>query len=160
MRTLGGATVLGAGTVAAASPAAAQPPDSGSGTGEITDIDVTVIRETETNRFEERILDGSVNGTLEGTFVQEVSGKVHKKTGSVVFRGTMTFDGELENCGSGTLNLRVSGKGRIVRPGFPITEASVRVVDQSENDIDATGQGTVFQEGQALEYDIQYKCRG
>ena len=157
-RTIGATTIFGGVTTAAVSPAAAQPPVSGSGTGQITDVEITNTREADGNRHEDRILRGTVEGTLEGTFEQHTSGMVHKN-GRVVFRGKMTFTGELEDCGEGTINLRLSGKGHIPRPGFPITEASVRVVDQAANTIDVTGQGTVFQRGQDLTYDIQYVCK-
>jgi hypothetical protein len=155
--TIGGTTIFGAGTLAAVSPAAAQPV-SGSGTGQITDVQITDVREADGNRHEDRILRGTVEGTLDGTFEQHTSGVVHE-SGRVVFHGKMTFTGELEDCGEGTINLRLSGKGHIPRPGFPITEGTVRVVDQAANTIAATGQGTVFQEGPDLTYDIQYICK-
>lgn len=158
LRTIGGTTIFGAGTVAAVSPTAAQPPVSGSGTGQITHVETTNVREVDGNRHEDRILRGTVEGTLDGTFEQHTSGVVDE-SGRVVFRGTMTFTGELEDCGEGTINLRFSGKGHVPRPGFPITEASVRVVNQAANTIDVTGQGTVSQEGQDLTYDIQYVCK-
>lgn len=158
LRTVGGTTILGAGTVAAVSPAAAQPPVSGSGTGQITGVEITNVREVDGNRHEDRILRGTVEGTLDGTFEQHTSGVVHK-SGSVVFHGTMTFTGRLENCGEGTIDLRLSGKGHIPQPGFPITEGTVRVINQATNTIDVTGHGTVFQEGQDLTYDIQYACK-
>lgn len=70
----------------------------------------------------------------------------------------MTFTGRLENCGEGTIDLPLSGKGHIPQPGFPITEGTVRVRNQATNTIDVTGHGTVFQEGRNLTYDIQYAC--
>ena len=158
LRTIGGTTIFGAGTLAAVSPAAAQPPVSGSGTGQITDIEITNVREANGNRHEDRILRGNLEGTLVGTFEQHTSGVVHK-SGRVVFHGKMTFTGVLEDCGEGTINLRLSGKGHIPRPGFPITEGTVRVVNQAANTIDVTGKGTVVQEGRDLTYDIQYVCK-
>lgn len=153
-----GATTVGAMASAATSPAAAQPPVSGSGTGQITDVEITNVREVDGNRHEDRILRGTIDGTLEGTFVERVSGVVHK-SGRVVFHGTMVFTGQLEDCGEGTIHLGLSGNGRVPQPGFPITEASVRVINQASNTIDVTGQGTVTQEGQDLTYDIQYVCK-
>lgn len=157
-RRIGTATIIGGVTSAAGATAAAQPPASGSGTGEITDVEITNVREADGNRHEDRTLRGSVEGTLEGNFEEHTTGVVHK-SGRVVFHGTMKFTGELENCGEGIINLRFSGKGHVPRPGFPITEASIRVIDQAANTIDVTGQGTVFQEGPDLTYDIQYVCQ-
>ena len=124
----------------------------------ITGLEVTPIREAGQNRFEDRVLTGTVTGTLEGTFVQDTSGVVHE-SGRVVFDGTMTFTGRVSDCGEGTINLAVSGRGHIPEPDFSITEASVRVVEQAANTVDVTGQGTVFQEGPNLTYDIQYNCQ-
>jgi hypothetical protein len=156
LRTIGGTTIIGAGTVAAVSPAAAQPPVSGSGTGKITHNEVTNVRESDGNRHVDRFLRGTVNGTLDGDFEEHTSGVVHK-SGRVVFQAEMTFTGTLENCGGeGTLNLRLSGKGQTQPTN---TEASVRVVNQAENTIAVTGQGTVLQEGSDLDYEIQYNCK-
>lgn len=157
LRVTGAATVFGTAVPAAANPDEAGVPRSGSGTGRITNLVSTPIREVGGNRFEDRVLTGTVTGTLEGTFEQRVSGMVHKN-GRVVFHGTMTFDGQVGDCGEGTLTLRVSGRGHIEAPGFPVTEASVRVIDQAANTVDVTGTGTVSQEGADLAYEIQYVC--
>lgn len=158
LRAAGAATVFGVAAPAAANPDEAGEPRSGSGTGKITNLVPTPIREVGGNRFEDRILTGTVTGTLEGTFEERVSGMVHK-SGRVVFHGTMTFDGRVSDCGEGTLSLGMSGRGHIEQPGFPITEASVRVIDQAANTVDVTGTGTVTQEGPDLTYEIQYVCR-
>jgi hypothetical protein len=142
-----------------AAPAVAQgPPQSGSGEGMITDFDITPVREAGGNRFEDRVLTGFVTGDLEGSFVEHVSGMVHK-SGRVVFSGTMTFTGTVGDCGEGTITLGLTGRGEVVEPGFPVTEAQVRVIDQSSNDVAVTGTGTVSQEGPSLTYDISYVCR-
>ncbi len=133
------------------------PLETGSGTGVITGIDIRPVRDVGGNRFEDRTLQGTVDGALDGTFVQETSGKVDKHD-RVVFRGRITFSGELENCGEGTIQLGMSGKGHIPEAGFPITEARVRVINQAENTIAITGTGTIRQEGPNLEYDIRYQC--
>lgn len=159
VRGIGATTAFGGLTLTAMSPAAAQPPVSGYGTGQITAVEITDVREADGNRHEDRVIRGTVEGTLEGTFVERVSGVVHK-SGRVVFHGIMMFSGQMEDCGEGAINLGLSGKGRVGEgPGFPITEASVRVINQAANTIDVTGQGTVFQEGQDLTYDIQYVCK-
>ena len=153
----GSAGVVGT-TPTAAARGNSGPPVAGSGDGLITNLDVFPVREVGGNTFEDRILRGTVTGTLDGSFEQNVSGMVHKN-GRVVFRGTMEFTGALANCGEGTINLGVSGRGHIPRPGFPITEANVRVIKQPANTIDVTGTGVVFQEGPELTYDIRYVCR-
>lgn len=158
VRAIGATTVAGTAASATAKPVLASPRTQGSGTGSITGLEATVIRERGGNRFEERVLTGIATGTLEGTFEQHVSGMVHK-SGRVVFDGTMIFDGQVGDCGEGTLDLGISGRGHILTPGFPITEASVRVINQPTNTIAVTGTGTVFQEGPALTYEIQYVCR-
>ena len=124
----------------------------------ITGIEITPIREVGGTSFEERILTGIATGTLEGTFEQDTSGMVHK-SGRVVFDGTMTFTGQVGDCGEGILKLGASGRGHVPEPGFAITEASVRVINQAANTVDVTGTGTVFQRGPELTYEIQYVCR-
>ena len=134
------------------------PPVSGSGDALITNLEAFPVREVGGNTFEDRVLHGkTVSGPLDGTFEQTVSGKVHA-SGRVVFRGRIEFTGSLGDCGEGTLNLGVSGRGHVPQPGFPITEASVRVIDQATNTIDVTGTGSLFQRGPELTYDIQYVC--
>lgn len=124
----------------------------------ITHLEITGSREAGRNRFEDRTLRGEVTGDLEGTFEQQTSGKVHE-SGSVVFRGNMIFDGVVADCGTGRINLGLAGSGHIPEPGFPITEASVRVINQATNTVDVTGTGTVRQKGPNLWYDIRYVCR-
>lgn len=159
LQAVGGATVVGTAATAAANPGNPGPPVSGSGTGTITERpEITLVREAGGNRFEDRIIRGTITGTLVGTFEQEVSGVV-QKSGRVVFHGTMVFDGQVGECGDGTLNLRLSGRGRIKAPGFPITEGSIRVINQPANTVKVTGTGTLSQEGPNLAYEIQYRCR-
>ncbi len=158
LRAGGAAAILSTPTAVAANGNNPGPPVQGSGEGSITGLEVTPIREVGGNSFEDRILTGTATGTLEGTFVQDTSGMVHK-SGRVVFDGTMTFTGRVGDCGEGTLTLAVSGRGHVPEPGFPITEASVRVINQAANTVDVTGTGTVLQEGPNLTYEIQYVCR-
>ena len=135
------------------------PPVSGSGEAVITNIDVFPVREVGGNTFEDRVLTGkTLSGPLDGTFIQTVSGTVHAN-GRVVFRGRIAFTGSVDDCGEGTIDLGVSGRGDVPEPGFPITEASVRVINQATNTIDVTGTGTLSQRGPNLSYDIQYVCR-
>jgi len=158
LRAGGAAAILSTPTAVAANPNNPGPPVQGSGKGLITGLEIIPIREVGGNSFEERILTGTATGTLEGTFVQDTQGVVHK-SGRVVFDGTMTFTGQVGDCGEGTLTLSVSGRGHVPEPGFPITEASVRVINQAANTVDVTGTGTVFQEGPFLTYVIEYVCR-
>lgn len=139
-------------------PVEAQPPASASGTGLITELEITNVRVVGENRHEDRTIRGTIDGSLEGTFEQHTSGVVHK-SGRVVFHGTMTFTGTVADCGEGTITLKVSGKGDVSQPGVPVTEASVRVVNQAANTVGITGQGTVSQVGPNLTYDVQYVCR-
>lgn len=60
-RATGAATVFGAATPAAANPDEAEVPRSGSGTGRITNLVPTPIREVSGNRFEDRVLTGTVS---------------------------------------------------------------------------------------------------
>lgn len=138
-----------------AAPAAAGPPEEGSGSGTILTLDITSSREAGGNVIQERTLTGTVSGTLDGTFVEQVRGVIHAN-GLVTFQGTMHFTGTLEGCGEGSLTLGLSGRGVA---GLPVTDAQVRVINQSANTIDATGTGTVHQEGPSLTYDIRYVCR-
>ena len=132
---------------------------SGSGEAVITNLEVFPVREVGGNTFEDRVLHGEIrSGPLDGTFEQTVSGKVHA-SGRVVFRGKIAFTGTVEDCGEGALNLGISGRGNVPESGFPITEASVRVINQASNTIDATGRGTLSQTGPDLTYEIRYVCR-
>jgi hypothetical protein len=139
---------------------AAGPPREGSGTGQITGVEITPVREVGGNTFEDRVLTAQVEGTLTGEMVQHVSGMVHKN-GHVVFSGTITFQGTVDGCGDQehTVTLGISGKGDVPVPGFPVTQASVRVIDQASNTLSGTGQGTVNQVGPDLSYELRYVCR-
>ena len=135
-------------------PALASPPTTGTGTGAITSVSITSSRTADGNIIQERQLTGTVTGDLDGTFVENVRGVVHS-TGLVTFEGTMTFTGTVTGCGSGTLNLGVSGPGVT---GAPVTESSVRVIDAAANTIAVHGVGTISQTGPALTYQVQYHC--
>lgn len=134
-------------------------PSSGAGEGQITSVAVLDSREAGTNRIEERRLVSSITGTLDGTVVEEVRGVVGAD-GQVRFQGTGVFVGSLEGCGSGTVNLRLNGRGQAGQaPGLPATVTKFRVVDQASNTLAATGHGTIRQEGLDLEYEFQFVCR-
>jgi hypothetical protein len=152
-RLLGGLAAAVAALIVAA-PVAAGPPATGSGTGTIGLRAVTPVRTAGGNVFQERDLAGTVTGTLVGTFEEHVSGVIHA-TGEVVFHGTMTFTGTVDGCGSGTFTLGVTGKGVA---GAPVTESSVRVIDNGDNTLAVRGTGTVSQVGPSLTYEIQYQC--
>jgi hypothetical protein len=139
-------------------PALSGPPLAGTGTGEILTLEITSSREAGGNRIESRELTGRVDGTLQGEFVEHVSGVVHRD-GRVTFSGTMVFTGTVGDCGEGTITLGLSGRGEVPMAGFPVTEASVRVIDQAANTVAVSGVGTVQQEGPFLTYAIQYVCR-
>ena len=159
LHTVGAAGIFHTATPAGTADANPGPPVSGSGEARITNIEEYPVREVGGNLFEDRVLEGkTLSGPLDGTFEQSVSGKVHA-SGRVVFRGRIEFTGSLSDCGDGIINLGVSGRGDVLQPGFPITEASVRVINQATNTIDVTGTGTLSQSGQKLTYDIQYVCR-
>lgn len=135
---------------------AAGPPLSGSGEGVITSVQTTSSREAGGNRIEERRLEGVMTGTLEGTFVEEVRGVVHAN-GQVTFQGTLVFTGTVADCGDGTITGRLQGRGE-AGPS-PVTDATIRVVDQASNTVAISGQGSVHQHGPFLAYEIQYHCR-
>jgi len=145
-----------------AAPAAAQGPLlQGGGTGQIV-IDpggIEEIRNAGGNSIQERELSGVIEGTLAGTFEERARGTVHR-TGRITFRAELVFTGTVEDCGSEqhTLVLKLAGQGRSTDEG-PVTEARVRVVGDERNTLDATGQGTVYQDGTDLTYDLQYRCR-
>lgn len=134
---------------------AAGPPVTGAGTGTVASLEITSAREAGGNVIQDRTLTGTVTGTLEGSFEQHVRGVIHGDR-LVTFQGTLTFTGTLEGCGEGTITLGVSGHGV---PGVPVTESTVRVINQSSNTIDVTGVGTVSQVGPAMEYELRYVCR-
>jgi hypothetical protein len=96
-----------------------------------------------------------VTGVLSGTFVEHVRGVIHP-SGLVTFQGTMEFTGTMEGCGEGTILAHLSGRGQA---GVPVTEASIRVIDQAGNTIAVTGTGTVEQIGPSLTYELRYVCR-
>jgi hypothetical protein len=157
--------VVGALLLWSVAPAAADAPDgpaggptAGSGTAVITGLEVVPVRDVGGNRFEDRTLTGTTvgEGPLQGTFVQEVSGKV--RGDQVVFRGTMTFTGTVGDCGEGTVQLGITGAGEIPEPGWPVTTAQVRVIGSASNTVSVTGHGTVEQDGPWLTYDIRYTC--
>jgi hypothetical protein len=157
LQAVGGATIVGTAATAAAKPGNPGAPVSGAGTGRILELETTNVREADGNRHEDRTIRGPIGGTLEGTFEQHTSGVVHK-SGRVVFHGTMMFTGTVADCGEGIINLKVSGRGRVT-PDGPITEGSIRVVNQAANTVGITGQGTVSQKNADITYEIQYRCR-
>jgi hypothetical protein len=138
-----------------AAPASAGPPLTGSGTGTIDSLEITPVRDAGGNVIQERTITGTISGTLEGTYVEEVRGVIHR-AGHVTFQGTMQFTGTVEGCGTGTFTARLSGRGQA---GIPITDASVTVVNQAANTLDITGVATLHQIGPAFTYEVQYVCR-
>ena len=155
-------TKLAVGVVAAlpallgtGAPAAAGSLQAGSGTGSITSLEVTSQREAGGNSIQHRRLTGTVDGTLQGTFVEHVSGVVHRN-GLVTFSGTMRVTGVVGECGEGTITLGLSGRGQA---GEPVTESRVRVINQAANTVDVTGTGVMYQEGRFVTYEIRYLCR-
>lgn len=145
---------VAAALLALATPAAAGPPQTGSGTGFITILEITSQREAGGNSIQDRMLTGVVDGTLQGTFVEHVSGVVHGN-GLVTFSGRITFTGVVGDCGEGTITLGLSGRGQA---GEPITESKVRVIDQGANTVGVTGTGVMHQEGPLITYEIDYVC--
>lgn len=133
----------------------ASPLTTGTGTGTIGIRSITSGRSADGNVIQERDLEGTVTGALDGTFTEHVRGVVHS-TGLVTFQGTMTFTGTVAGCGYGTVTLGVSGQGVT---GAPISESSVRVIDDASNTIDVNGQGTVSQSGPFLTYEVRYFCK-
>jgi hypothetical protein len=139
-----------------AAPAAATgPPQTGSGNGVITNLEITSERTAGPNSIQERTITMAVTGTLDGTFVQEVRGVVHDGR-FVTFQGTGTFTGTMEGCGAGTVTLGITGKGSAGQ--HPVTESSVRVIGSASNTIDARGVGTVLQDGPLMSYEIRFIC--
>ena len=137
-----------------AMPAEARPL-SGQGTAQITGLNVTVIREAGGNVTQVRHLTAAVQGAVEGTFEQTVTGVVHT-SGLVTFRGTMTFTGAVEGCGTGTFTVGVTGRAQA---GTPTADATFRVINQAANTLAITGTGTLHQVGPNITYDVRYTCR-
>lgn len=130
-------------------------PQHGSGTGVITSLVITSSRTAGSNIIQTRRLEGIATGTLEGTFVEEVSGVIHG-SGLVTFHGTLEFTGTVADCGSGTISGTLRGTGQA---GLPTSETRFSVTNQASNTLRVTGTGTMSQVGPALTYEIQYKCR-
>jgi hypothetical protein len=147
------AALAGIALLVLAVPAEARPL-SGEGTGEITSIDIEVIREAGGNVTQVRQLEGSLTGTIDGTFVETVTGVVHK-SGRVTFRGTLTFTGTVADCGEGTFTVGVTGRAQ---SGLPTADATFRVINQAANTLGITGTGTLSQVGTALTYEVAYIC--
>lgn len=134
----------------------AERPISGSGEGEITSVEVVSSRQSGSNRIEERRIQGTVTGTFQGTFTEEVRGVVHGN-GEVHFQGTGVFEGTLEACGSGVLHVRLEGRGQA--GAAPVTVATLTVVDEASNTLPATGTATLHQDGVDLTYEVEFTCR-
>ena len=133
----------------------AGPPATGNGTGLITSLEDVSTRNAGRNVIKERRLTGTLSGSLQGSFVEEVRGVIHD--GRVTFEGTLEFTGSVPGCGDGTFVLGLSGEGQAGL--FPVTDATVRVITHASNTIPVGGTGTVHQEGPSLTYDIKYTCR-
>jgi hypothetical protein len=137
-----------------AAPASASALLTGTGTGTVQHLSIKTVRAADGNVIQERDLAGTVTGTLQGTFIEQVRGVIHP-TGLVTFEGTITFIGTVAGCGSGTLTLGVSGQGAT---GAPVTDSQIRVIDAASNTIAAHGVGSVSQTGPLLNYQLQYHC--
>jgi hypothetical protein len=133
----------------------AGPPQTGSGTGSITSIEDVSSRNAGRNVIKERRLTGTLSGTLQGTFTEEVRGVI--QDGHVTFEGTLQFTGSVPGCGNGTFVLGLNGEGQAGL--FPVTDATVRVIEHGSNTIPVGGTGTVHQNGLAVTYDIRYTCK-
>ena len=133
----------------------AGPPQTGSGTGSITSLEEVSTRDAGRNVIKERRLTGTLSGTLEGSFVEEVRGVIHD--GRVTFHGTLEVTGSVLGCGEGTFVLGLTGEGSA--GVSPVTDAQVRVIHHASNTLPVAGTGTVHQEGPSLTYDIKYTCK-
>jgi hypothetical protein len=143
--------------LASALPAAGSSPlQQGSGEGQIVIAQIDEVAAPGGNSIQERVINGTVEGALEGTFVQDVRGVV-RRDGQVTFQGTMTFTGTIGDCGEGTITLGLTGKG--AGGPLPVTESRVRPIRQAGNDIAVVGQGTVSQDGLDVTYELTYRCR-
>lgn len=148
-------TVLSAGVAVLllVTPAAASPPVD-SGTGEITSLSVDVIRDAGGNVTQVRTVEGTVEGPITGTFVETVTGVVHK-SGLVTFHGMMIFKGSVDGCGAGTFTVGVTGRAQA---GVPTADATFRSIARGRQDLAITGTGTLRQVGPELRYDVRYRC--
>jgi hypothetical protein len=133
----------------------AGPPQTGSGTGMITKLEITSSRNAGPNVIQERYIEATIEGALEGTFVQQTKGVIHGN-GLITFQGTMEFTGTVEGCGEGTLTAKQSGTGQA---GVPVTDAKFRVVNQASGTLKVSGTGTMHQVGPAFTYEVRYVCR-
>lgn len=140
--------------VLVAAPAASKPL-SDSGTGTITSLDVDVVRSAGGNVTQVRTVEGTVAGPITGTFVETVTGVVHK-SGLVTFHGTMTFHGNVDGCGEGTFTVGVTGRAQA---GVPTADATFRAIGRSTNTLAITGTGTLQQVGPQITYDVRYTCQ-
>jgi hypothetical protein len=154
------ALVIAALVLAMAGPAAAHgPPLHGEGTGQLAITELVELRAPGPNSIQYRELTGEVEGALEGTIVQRVTGTVHG-AGHVTFRGIMEFTGTVAGCGDEehTLTLGLTGKG--LAGAAPVTESTVRALGgQGQAGPDVVGVGTVLQDGFAITYSLRYVCR-
>ncbi len=148
--------------LAAVTAEARDPRQSGEGTGMITGFEQSIVRDVGGNSHEVRVVEGIVTGSLTGSFRQETTGTVHTNhpDNLVTFRGVLVFTGTIEGCGPGehTIVLGLSGRGTVPDPGFPLTEAKVRAINQPANTLAIIGTGTVTQEGPFLSYEVTYRC--
>jgi hypothetical protein len=133
----------------------AGPPQTGSGGGMITKLQITSSRNAGPNVIQERYIEAAIQGALEGTFVQQTKGVIHGN-GLITFQGTMEFTGTVEGCGEGTLRAALSGTGQA---GVPVTDATFRVIDQASGTLGVAGTGTMHQVGPAFTYEVRYVCR-
>ena len=151
--------LIALGTVVAgltfAAPAYASAPTTGAGArARSPSVSITSTREADGNIIQVRELTGTVTGTLNGTFAEQVRGVIHP-SGLVTFHGVMTFDGAVAGCGSGTVTIGLSGLGVT---GAPVTVAAIRVIDQASSTLGVKGVGTVTQDGPLLSYEVRYHC--
>ncbi len=163
-------TLVALGALAAvmllAAPAAGQglgPPLEGSGTGVIIfeTMQQEEIRAPGGNSLQNRILEGTAEGALEGDFVHTTTGMVHRN-GHVTFQGTLEFTGTIAGCGDEehTLTIGLAGRGEAgAPPGLPATTSQVRVIGGPSDTLHANGQGTLTQVGPMITYDLRYRCR-
>jgi hypothetical protein len=133
----------------------AGPPLTGSGSGMITALEITSSRNAGPNVIQERYIEATIEGALEGTFVQQTKGVIHGN-GLITFQGTMEFTGTVAGCGEGTLTAALSGTGQA---GVPVTDAKFRVINQASGTLGVAGTGSMHQVGPAFTYEVRYVCR-